>query len=194
MAEQLSFPGLAAVPKPTDGLFFAIFPEEAAAARIARLARQLRSEHGLRGQPLTTARFHVSLHGLGDFTGLPQAVVAAANDAAAAVAVPVFDVMFDRAMSFRGGPTNRPLVLCGGDGVAALTAFQQAFGAAMMRAGLGGQAQRRFTPHLTLLYGDRSIPEQAVEAISWTVREFVLVHSLLGQGRYVRLSRWPLCG
>jgi 2'-5' RNA ligase len=35
---------------------------------------------------------------------------------------------------------------------------------------------------------------RAVEPIRWTVREFVLVHSLLGQTRHVPLARWSLGG
>jgi 2'-5' RNA ligase len=47
---------------------------------------------------------------------------------------------------------------------------------------------------MTLLYDDRSVAEQAVETIGWTAREFVLVHSLLGQTRHIPLGRWPLRG
>jgi hypothetical protein len=36
------------------------------------------------------------------------------------------------------------------------------------------------------------IAEQFVETVGWSVREFVLVHSLLGQTRHVLLARWPL--
>ena len=194
MAEQLPLPGFAAKPRPTDGFFFAIFPDDAAAARIEQLAHRLRGDHGLTGKPLAMARFHVSLHGFGEYVGLPQVVVAAANRIAASVTAPAFAVTFDRAMSFRGRPANRPLVLYGGDGVAALMAFQQTLDAAMMRAGLGGRAQRRSAPHVTLLYDDRTVPEQAVETISWTVREFLLVHSLLGRSKYIPLSRCPLRG
>ena len=50
------------------------------------------------------------------------------------------------------------------------------------------------TPHVTLLYDDVLVEERAVEPIRWTVREFVLVHSLLGQTRHVPLARWPLGG
>jgi 2'-5' RNA ligase len=52
--------------------------------------------------------------------------------------------------------------------------------------------ERKFTPHVTLLYDDRMVPEQAVEPISWRVREFVLTHSLLGKTQHVELGRWPL--
>jgi len=33
---------------------------------------------------------------------------------------------------------------------------------------------------------------QPVEPFEWTVREFVLIHSLLGRTEYRVLGRWPL--
>ena len=89
---QLSLTGFDAPSRPTDRLFFAIFPDATAAARIAQLAQHLRDEHGLKGRPLATERFHITLHHLGDYVGLPQSVVAAAGDAAVAVAMPPFEV------------------------------------------------------------------------------------------------------
>ena len=190
--------GSEVVPKPTDRLFFAIFPDEAAAARIARLALSLRSEHGLKGKPLEMGRLHVTLMHLGDFAGLPQNIVAAVVDAAARVAMPPFEVAFDRAQSFPARTRNRPLVLCGHDGVGALMAFQQTLATALQESGLGGKAQSQntpqpqHTPHLTLLYDDRRVAERPVERVDWTVREYVLVHSLLGRALYVPLARWQL--
>ena len=194
MPEQPSLAGFDAAPQPTDRLFFAIFPDVDAAARIARLAQHLRGEHGLKGRPLATERFHVTLHHLGDYVGLPQDIVAAAGEAAAAVTIPPFEVAFDRAVSFFGGPRSRPFVLRGGGGVAALKAFQQALGTAMKKAGLGRWAELHYTPHVTLLYDDCCVTEQAVETVGWTAHEFVLVHSLLGRTRHVPLARWPLRG
>ena len=193
MPEQLSLLGIdAAPPQPTDRLFFAIFPDADTAARIAQLAQQLYGEHGLHGSPLKTERFHVTLHHLGDYAGLPPHIISMASEAAAAVAMPPFEVAFDRAASFSGTPRNRPLVLRGGDGVAALMAFQQALGMATKRSGLGRWVKPGYTPHVTLLYDDYCVAEQAVETIGWTAHEFVLVHSLLGQTRHVPLARWPL--
>lgn len=189
---QLSLPGFDAPSQPTDRLFFAIFPGATAAARIAQLAQHLRGEHGLKGRPLATERFHITLHHLGDYVGLPQSVVAAAGDAAAAVVMSPFEVAFDRAGSFSGRPRNRPFVLRAGDGVAALRAFQQTLGEAMKKTGLGRWVEPQYTPHVTLLYDDRHVAEQAIETIGWRVHEFVLVHSLLGQGLHVPLARWPL--
>lgn len=117
MPMQASLPGFDAAPKPTDRLFFAIFPDTDAAARIAELARRLRGEHGLNGKLIDTARFHVTLLHLGDFAGLPQDIVTRAGEAAAAVAMPPFEITFDRAMSFLGRLGELPFVLRGGQGV-----------------------------------------------------------------------------
>jgi 2'-5' RNA ligase len=49
-----------------------------------------------------------------------------------------------------------------------------------------------FTPHLTLLYGERPIKERFIEPISWTVCEFALVLSLRGETKYIVEGHWPL--
>ncbi len=192
MPEQISLAGFDAAPQPTDRLFFALFPDADTAARIAQLAQHLRGEHGLKGRPLATARFHITLHHLGDYVGLPRCIVAAAGEAAAAIALPPFDVALDRAASFCRKPRNRPFVLRASDGIAALTALQQAIGAAMKKAGLRRSAELPYAPHLTLLYDDHCVAEHAIETVGWSAREFVLVHSLLGRARHVPLARWPL--
>jgi 2'-5' RNA ligase len=61
-------------------------------------------------------------------------------------------------------------------------------------AGLGRWVSRHFTPHMTLLYDRQLVKEHAIEMLSWTVSEFVPVHSFVGQGRHVHLARWPLRG
>jgi 2'-5' RNA ligase len=52
--------------------------------------------------------------------------------------------------------------------------------------------RKKFTPHLTLLYDHRSVPEQQIEPVSWVVREIVLVDSWVGQTKHVVHVRWPL--
>jgi RNA 2',3'-cyclic 3'-phosphodiesterase len=191
MPEQLSFAGLEAAPLPADCVFVAIFPDAEAAARIARLARSLRDRHGLTGRPVAAGRLHISLHHVADH--LPRNM-AAANDAASSVAMPPFRIALDHAKSLGRSGRGRPLVLCGGDGVAGLARFQHMVGAAMEAAGLGRWSGPSWLPHLTLLYADRAIEQAAIEPISWVVREFVLVHSLVGRNRYIPLARWPLRG
>ena len=52
----------------------------------------------------------------------------------------------------------------------------------------------RFTPHMTLLYGDHTVVEHSIDAIQLTVRDFVLVQSLRGRGKHIHLARWSLRG
>ena len=62
------------------------------------------------------------------------------------------------------------------------------------RAGQSGsrRASIHAAPHPALVA--RRVDEQPITRIGWTMREFVLVHSLLGQKRYIPLGKWPLCG
>jgi 2'-5' RNA ligase len=192
MSGQSALPGFDDAPIPTDRLFFALFPDAETAERIAQCARQLRAEHGLHGSPLKTERFHITLHHLGDYAGLPPGVVDMAGKAAAAVKSLPFSVTFDRAASFSSSPRNRPFVLRGDTGLTDLMVFQRALGIEMTKAGLGRWAKPAYTPHVTLLYDDRAVAEQVVEPITWTAGEFVLVRSLIGQTLHVPLARWPL--
>ncbi len=184
--------------KPTDRLFFALFPNDEAIPKIVKTTQQLRDEHGLTGKSLSNDRLHVTLHHVGDYAGgLPNGLVEAAQDVAAKIEMPAFDVTFDRAMSFAGRPRNRPFVMRGDEkhdgGLAALMAFQKTMYLAMCRAGLPGpRANAKFAPHVTLMYDDQGIAEQAFEPVSWLAHDFVLVHSLLGQTKHIHLGRWPL--
>jgi RNA 2',3'-cyclic 3'-phosphodiesterase len=146
----------------------------------------------LKSPPNPLECLHISLHALGDYPGLPGALVRTAKAAGAAVSVPAFDVVFDRAMSFTRNGKKRPLVLRAGGDIPALLALHEALGSAMKNAGLGRWAAPHFTPHMTLLYDHRIVMEREIETVRWTVRDFVLVHSLLGQSRYIPLARWPL--
>jgi RNA 2',3'-cyclic 3'-phosphodiesterase len=178
-----------------DRLLFLIYPDGTAAARIAQLAPKLRLKNGLRGLPLADDRFHITLQHLGDHAGLPTDMVVAARQAARTLTTQPFEVTFDRAASFGGKSGNLPFVLRG-EALDALLAFNSALATAMTLTGkrLGKWAKPQFTPHVTLLYDDKSVAEQAIEPVSWTVREFVLVHSLQGQTRHVVLDRWTLGG
>ena len=188
MSDQFS---LFAPAPATDRLFFAIFPDPATAAGVARRAGQLRTAQGLDGRPLAADRFHITLHHLGDHAGVRRDIVAMATEAAEAVAASPFDVTFDRAGSFHNGGNN-PFVLQGGEDLEALKAFQRALGLAMARAGLGRLMSKTFTPHVTLLYDRRLVAEQPVEPVTWTVGDFTLVHSRLGRTEHVPLARWTL--
>jgi 2'-5' RNA ligase len=168
-------------------------PDAGTAARIDQLSVKLRLELGLQGKPLATERLHSTLYHVGDYAGLPQDTIANASDVALSVTMPPFTVAFDGAESFRGRPGNQPFVLRGQDGVLGLMMLQQRLASAMEKAGLG-RRMPSYTPHMTLMYGDRLVAYRGVDTVSWVVREFVLVHSLLGRSCYRSLARFPLVG
>jgi RNA 2',3'-cyclic 3'-phosphodiesterase len=170
----------------TDRLFFAVLPDAETAEDIADRARRLRMSHGLRGKPLEKEHFHVTLFHVGDDVCVPPTdLVELLIERAAKVVMPSFRVAFDRVMSFRNGA----LVLSGDDSVIGLEILQQRLSDA-----LDGRPRpaRRFTPHLTLLRDGQRVAAHPIEPISWTVREVVLVHSLLGRTTHRHLARLPL--
>ncbi|WP_297511575.1 2'-5' RNA ligase family protein [uncultured Caulobacter sp.] len=186
---QMELPGFAPA-TPTDRLMFLLYPDPATAEAIAREARRLKAALGLEGQPLRTDRFHVTLHHLGDYAGLPNDLVTRGGQAGEATKAPPFEVVLDRAVSFANRPGNNPFTLRGGRGVEALIAFQKALGLRMARVGLKPDAA--FTPHVTLLYDGQVVPEQAIAPIRWAVDRFALVQSKLGQTQHIVLGEWML--
>ena len=191
-AEQLCFPGFQ--PPPVDRLFFAVFPDAPAIARAGDVAWHFCDRHGLRGRPLTPSHLHVSLHGVGQYPGIPSDVVAKARAAAATVSAEAFSITFDHAGSFAIKRRLLPLVLRAEAPPAPLFGLWLRLGDAMARNGLRGGSVGSFTPHMTLLYDLRHIETCAVEPVSWIVRELVLVHSRHGETRHIWLGRWPLRG
>jgi 2'-5' RNA ligase len=171
-------------------LFLAAVPDAHTAARIHRLAGNLKRAHRFMGRLIPPERLHVSLFFLG---GLHGAGVRSVCETAAEMTLTLtpFDVSFDRTASFGGKRANHPFVLFGEGGLSALTSFRQAFAAAMTRKGLRRLANTNFTPHLTLLYSERRVEEYPIHPIGWTVSELVLIHSMRG---HVRVAEWPLGG
>jgi RNA 2',3'-cyclic 3'-phosphodiesterase len=193
MFEQLSLPGFERS-STIDVLFFALLPGAENVSRIVQLRHRLCDENGLKGHRIAPDLLHISLLGVAAHDGLSHAVIECAKRAAGVLTASPFDVVLDRAMSFVPRRARSPLVLRVGN-EAALIAFYRSLGEAMRNAGFRGAASQ-FTPHLTLLYGDRVVREQPVEAVRWTVRDFVLVRSRRGRGpnTHDHLARWPLRG
>jgi RNA 2',3'-cyclic 3'-phosphodiesterase len=181
-------------PQRTNRLLLVAYLDVEPRARATELRQELLHRHALSGTPVPAQILHVTLLHLDDHAELPSSLVADAIAVGAKVNMPPFEVTFDRVVSLsRQG--KMPLALCGGEGVAGLMAFQQALRVAMTKGGLGRYVKRKkFNPHVTLFYDRRHIDEPVIEPIRWTVREFALVHSLLGQTRHIRLASWPLRG
>ncbi|NYE60023.1 2'-5' RNA ligase [Duganella sp. 1224] len=178
----------------TDRLFFALAPDAVASAAIGALTAELKARHGMQGRPIADAKLHCTLCNLGDFAGMPDALIARASAAASSLAAvtPPFVVSFDTAQTFVNRARNRPFVLTGGDGVVGATALYRNLAGALLKAGIAGNPHS-YTPHVTLLYDDVTAPPQPVAPVAWTVREFVLLHSHIGQARpYNVLARFRM--
>lgn len=200
MSEQLLLPGIDPPPRPLPrprskvrrkeparhSLFFAIFPRPEDAASIAALGARLDERHALKGTLTAAHRLHVTLHALGDRDTVPPAKVQDALDAAATLAIPSFDVVFDQAMTYA---KSKAFVLCGDDGVAALTDFRQRLGEALADAGF--KPERSFTPHMTVAYTKLKVDRHAIDPIRWRAGSFALIESHVGEGIHEVIGQWP---
>lgn len=176
----------------SDSLFFCVFPDAIACEAIIGEADALRAEHALIGQPHHQAKLHVTLHHLGTHAGLRQEIVDAATQAASHVVLPAFQINLSQASSFGGGPGKHPCVLLCPEERPPLHALWRELGTQLMAAGLGRHVERKFTPHVTLMYSPHLLPTQSIANIGWKVRDFSLVHSLQRRGEYRVLGSWPL--
>ena len=171
-------------------LFFALWPDDALRDRIAATTAELIGEHAPGGRPLKPERYHVTLQFLGDFQPLPPRLRDDALAAAATVRAPAFELPLDCVGSFRGanvwwlGSHATP---------AGLRTLWDALGHALAQRRVPVKTNGGFVPHLTVQRDVRrhiaSTP--VAPALSWPVREFVLVDSRPGRP-YELLGRWPL--
>lgn len=188
--EQFVLPGCGI--RQIENLFFCLRLPPAAAALADDLARKFSREHGLRGPLRGVQLYHVTLHGLGMFDTVPRAFAARAVEAVQSVRMPPFDIRFDRIVSF-ASTDNHPLVLLGGSEPPGLRKFHAQLGSTLKNAGFK-RIQKSFTPHVTLLYDIRLVPETPVPPVSWTVRNFALVHSPRGKSRHDEIASFELAG
>ncbi len=175
-------------------LFFALRPDAAVAARIAR---EVEAAHAARGRlaRLRPSRiFHITLHFFGRFEAEPPpALVAQAVRAASTLVWPALDLSFERLESW-GGPQARqhPRVLTGGQSLEAVRELRDALGECLAAHGLPISAG--YEPHLTLRYDRRPEPAWPLEIAGWTASELLLLASPQGLTRHDVLARWPLQG
>jgi 2'-5' RNA ligase len=164
-------------------LFFAVWPDAAAAAALAVLARQLAGVCG--GRPVPAEKLHITLAFLGEVDADRTADLLGC---AAARARP-FRVELDRVGAFR-----RAGVAWAGPSMPApeLVALQEALAACLGAKGFALE-EREFNPHLTLVRRiERKTPVASISPIAWNADAFTLVRSETGIGRYTVVERWPL--
>jgi 2'-5' RNA ligase len=174
------------------GMLLLAFPDAPTAAEISRRTHRFRNRCKLSGRPLLADRFHITLCDLGEYSELPDALVAQVGRAATTITSPPVAMTFDRLLTFRRNTNAQPLVLSGGDGLAELHRFRQKLALALAGVGLKKFVRSGITPHMTLLYDPRTIEPREIDPVRWTMTEFVLVDSLRGETRHISLARWQL--
>jgi 2'-5' RNA ligase len=182
-------------PKLPDRAFFALLLEAQDQSKFAALQRQLCYLNGITTSLLREERFHVSLQHVGDYKRLRSKTEFAARRSGRLVEMSAFEVIFRHAVSFpgrpaaRGRPASRPFVLLADNGP--VCELSRLIGISMKANGLKSEVGH-FVPHMTLAYDEKFVRRQAVDPISFVVREFILIHSLRGLTIYKDLDRWPL--
>lgn len=182
----------AAPPVPTDRLFLGIFPDPATAARIDALGADVCARHGIRTPRHQSDRLHITLFHIGDWAGLSQYTVDTVIAAAEKTSAAPFQIALNEVASFAARRERSPLVLKANQGNEALHRFRDQLGVELTRVGLGRCVSKTFEPHVTLAYAQAQVEAEPIEPVIWTASEFVLIHSLLGQTRHIRLGSWPL--
>lgn len=180
-------------PKRPESVFIGVLPDEAAGHAADRINREVADEENLVGNPLAMNRYHATVVHISDRKRVLSKDEYAAELAARAVSIPPFDITFSRLGSFPGmpkkdRPLEHPLVLLADDGP--IVELNAELGAGLRRYQY--RVPESFRPHLTLSYNRQFLPMREIEPISFTVREFVLVHSRRWLKQHLILKRWPL--
>jgi len=168
-------------------LFFALWPDDAARARLEAVVRNFVPAGA--GRPQRPDQWHVTLEFLGD---VPEPGLRDVLDAAAAAAGQAFacDLAFDRLQHWK-----RPQVLClaAGSTPGPLAALVHSLRLELQLRGFTPDS-RAFRPHVTIARKIRQEPPvTCIEPLHWPVGAFSLVQSLTGPegSRYVDLASWP---
>jgi rhamnosyltransferase subunit B len=174
-------------------LFTALVPPLETAERLADVGKALARQLGLRGRPLEAERLHITMHDIAYFAPnepVPRNLVDAAIAAGNSVVHPAFPICFDSVMSF---PESDAFVLrCDSAGDVAIARLRQLLSAAFKHVSLPKRAIP--TPHMTLLYDRRHLPQSEIDPLRWTAGRFVLILSHRGLHHHQRIREWPMAG
>lgn len=173
-------------------LFFALWPDEATRAQLAGSAAALKQRLHPTGRWIGAHRYHLTLNFLGDHPALPEPLAARAMEAAQTVRAQRFALRIEQAGSFNNraipwwlGPAATP---------AELRQLWLRLRDALRATAVPYDAKLRLNPHITVLRdGTQLLAVTPVPVVEWAVRDFALIHSVLGaRSEYRVLGHWPL--
>lgn len=174
---------------PLHTVFFGLTPPVGVARRAHDLAQGLRQAGQADGALRPERVLHVSLIAAGKarVEPPPARLIQGLRDCAFTVKQRPFAIALNRVESWGRSGAGGPVVALGDEGIVGVDALHHHLAQAL------GVAERPdFNPHMTLLYGSGPRTPLPIPPITWTVRDFVLIHSLVGLTRYEVLGRFPL--
>lgn len=175
--------------------FFALLPDAATRAEIARVGERFRKSHRLIGTPIDPDDLHLTVCDMGRPQNLRQSLEGALLAAAAEVSVKEFRITLDSALRLSASHDgNFPFVLSADTAsVEAALKLRRALAEAQQRLGLQVGGVSSYLPHVTLLRGHAvDAVQESIVPVGWDAREFVLIRSFFGQSRHQVMGRWPL--
>ena len=170
----------------TARLFFALWPDDAVRAALARLARSLHQECG--GRMIPARNIHLTLVFLGN---VATGRVPDLHALAATIVAPPTDLTIDEVDYWR---RNRIAWAGAAKCPGTLRTLVAQLTHALLTAGFHCE-DREYAPHITLLRDARRSPAvKAAGGIAWRACDFVLMQSLRRNGAvvYEAIGRWPL--
>ena len=178
--------GSMTMPRYRHRLFFALFPPPLMARRIANWAQ---ARFGPHAAFVRATRLHLTLDILEDFETFPGEIAERLIEVGKVVAADPFMIELDQVNAGGGTVALRPRLRN-----AALQQLADAIADARSNAEIAARPGYRFNPHMTLAYREAPPFCQMVTPFAWSVQQFVLIHSLLGQTRHEPIASWELTG
>jgi 2'-5' RNA ligase len=165
-------------------LFLALWPGDEVRLALAHVAESLAQLAS--GKAVPAEKIHLTLCFLGE---VADSRVDDIREAGQSVRAPRFELVMDQVGSFR-----KARVAWAGSSAAppGLAQLQSALDSALRLRDFRLE-DRPFAAHVTLARKiERAVALSPMLAIGWRPREFALVHSQTGSGRYEVLETWPL--
>jgi 2'-5' RNA ligase len=165
-------------------LFFALPAEPMAREAIAAIATDTARRHGGRAMP--ASKIHLTLAFLGE---VDDDRIDLALESAQGLEACAFKLSLDRLGCF----ARQALAwVAPGQIPDALTRLHDELAGRLRYAGFVLE-RRRFSPHITIVRRiERPVAPAAMPAVTWRVRELLLVESDLPAGTYRDVARWAL--
>lgn len=189
--------GIRANPPPLgpDPVFFAVLTAGKVTGEIVAAGLAQKEQYQLSAPLRPADNLHISVLGAGKADELSDEDIGLLVEAGAAVSMPRFEVSFSEAMSFRRKTGPNPLVLPCDDGADTMAGLAEALWAQMRERGFTLKSKLTAVYHLTLAYDPVLVPRTPLAPpIRMPVREFALVRSFRGEGRYETIRKWSLAG